>query len=72
VHAEVDVDGQAVVEPVEQVLAVGLDRLQRATGDPFGVGLEPPLGRGDGEPVADEQRGVQLGEPVDRVTFGHG
>ncbi len=67
-------DHEVALEAQEQVLAVGVDRAHRATGQPLGPAVAPEsrMRRGDqvGHVTLDD-RADPLGRVVDGVAFGH-
>jgi len=66
----VDVDDVARSPFVEEVLAIGLDPLERAAVDAGGT-VEAALGRGHADGAAAEQLGVVQRQPVERMALGH-
>ena len=50
---------------------MGLGGLEHPTVDELGIGGEATLRAGDADRPTDVAAGVQRGETVERVTFGH-
>ena len=70
VHPQVRPQLEAVVESDEQVLALGLDGLDRRADDPLDLGAGPARpGRGHGP--ADQVRPEPGGSSEERVALGH-
>lgn len=66
-----DVQDQAVVEPEEQMLAVGGRGRQDMAVQQGGAGREPALRAGDRKPLARENVTELAGQPVDGVPLRH-
>ena len=71
VQAEVHAQDVAGLELEEQLLADRPRRLEHLPVEASGAGGEPPLGRGDRQPVTDEVQAELTGDAVDGMTLGH-
>ena len=73
-HAQVRVDDAVALEAQEQVLAVGVDGLDRAPGQLLGPAVGPEAGVGRGQLVRDpavQDRADPVRGVMDRVALGH-
>jgi hypothetical protein len=66
-----DVHNQIGAVMVEQVLAVRLGAFEHPPVEEGGARREPALRARDGHRAACEPAAMQLGEPVEGVTFWH-
>jgi Pyrimidine dimer DNA glycosylase len=61
----------AVVEPMEQVLAVGLRTIQDPSVDAFGARREPPLRRGRRHRSTNQNLAMQARVAMEQMSLGH-
>src|SRR4029077_10464416 len=71
-HAQMRADGDSALEPQDEVLAVRVYRLERATVDLVGdaLGLRARMRRLRGDTLADEHLEAAR-RPVERIALGH-